>query len=160
MEPKQERECPQVPTNDICTNATMVDTLPFIAEGSNELASPVGEDDSATTCSVVVPGATRSVWYRLQGDNRCYRASTQGSTFDTVLAVYNTTNGCEGLLCLKENDNFIDATSQVSWATAAGTDYFIFVTGYWDSIGEYSLTVEVRRVFVFSILCHFSSHLL
>jgi len=147
-------ECPQAPTNYICTNAKTIDTLPFTAEGSNEQASPVGVDSPATSCGVVGPGSSRGVWYLLQGDNRCYRASTKGSTFDTILAVYDTTDGCEALLCLKENDDYNDSTSQVSWATTTGTDYYILAAGYWDSIGEYNLTVEVRHAHVLvSLVC-------
>jgi len=128
--------------------------LPFITEGSNELASPVGENDSATACNVFVqPGMSRDVWYILQGDNRCYSVSTEGSKFDTVLAVFTSTNGCESLVCLGENDDYNDVTSQMTWATTSGTDYYIFVSGYGESTGTYNLNVEVRnaRVLVYLV---------
>jgi len=149
--------------NEKCTNATLIQgSSPFMDSGSTAQASPVGADSPAMTCSVVEGNTTRGVWYLLQGDGRCYATSTEGSTFDTVLAVYNTTNGCEMLSCLKENDNFNDLTSQVNWNTATGTDYYILVAGVSDDTGSYNLTVQVRQARVFgpsSSISHFLTFL-
>jgi len=132
--------------DEVCGNATIIQVQepgPFLYTGSTSQASPVGEGSPATACSHV-SAFTRGAWYNLEGDGRCYTASTQGSTFDTVLAVYSTTAGCEELSCLAENDQFdFSSTSQVSWATSVGVDYYIFLAGYLDQIGDYTLSITV-----------------
>jgi len=103
-----------------------------------------GEANLATPCSSSST-FTRGVWYKLEGDGRCYTASTQGSAFDTVLAVYDTTTGCEALSCVAESDEFdFYSTSQASWATTVGMDYYILLAGFFDQTGNYTVSIMVR----------------
>jgi len=146
--------------NEVCGSATLIqvqESVPFLYNGSTSQISPVGEFNAATACSYV-SAFTRGVWYKIEGDERCYTASTRGSTFDTVVAVYNTTAGCQGLSCLAENDDYeyeyeydydyeydygLSLTSEVFWATAVGVDYYLFVAGLGEASGDYALSVAV-----------------
>jgi len=137
-------------TTDECSNATLITLIqgsdPFVEDGSTSQASQVPQGDSAMSCNVI-SSSTRGVWYMLEGDDRCYTALTLGSAFDTVLAVYKTSIGCEALSCLAENDdsaNTEDLTSEVSFAATTGEDYYILVAGYSNSTGQYVITVKVR----------------
>jgi len=134
-----------IPTNGMCSSATLIESVPFVDNGSTSSVPPVGEGNLATTCINTVSFFTKGVWYKLEGDGRCYTVSTQGSTFDTVLAVYSTTAGCEELSCLAENDQFdFSSTSQVSWVADVDVDYYILVAGYFEDSGSYSVSISVR----------------
>jgi len=81
----------------------------------------------------------------LQGDDCSYTASTEGSAFDAVLAVYFTSTGCESMYCAAENGYYSGSSSSLSWSTISGLDYYILVAGYAGDTGEYGLTVTVRQ---------------
>jgi len=112
----------------------------------------VGEDDPALVCSSVTP-STRGVWYILQGDDRRFTASTEGSEIDAFLAVYITTAGCESLVCLDQTKDPNDLTRKAYWATTTGVDYYILLAGYSDKTGGYTLTVMVRQHNAFIWCC-------
>jgi len=83
--------------------------------------------------------------------NRCsYTASTEGSTFDTVLAVYFTSGGCESLFCHSDN---IGSTSKLSWRATTGVDYYLLVAGLGDDTGTYNLTVMVGQAEYVNSIC-------
>ena len=128
----------------------------FLDEGSTLQAPQIGRSSPATSCSLISP-STRGKWYLLQGDDHCYRASTQGSAFGTVLAVYNSTAGCNRLSCWAENGSNGVSTSRVSWATTSGVDYYILLAGIGEETGDYSLVVLVSldNAFV-SLVCAIS----
>lgn len=92
------------------------------------------------------PGA-RSVWYRwVAPASMRVRWTTQGSNFDTLLAVYTGENLETGLKTIAANDDFDQRTSsQVDFLTEAGTTYYIAVASATDfgllvpSIGAISL---------------------
>jgi len=140
----------------MCSSATLIESVPFMDNGSTSSVRPVGGGNSATTCTNTVSFSSKGVWYRLEGDGRCYTVSTVGSTFDTVLAVYSTTAGCEALTCLTESGTheyedvvyyltrYVYVTSHVSWATSVGVDYYIFVAGYLEDSGSYNVSITVR----------------
>ena len=104
-------------------------------------------NNSVTTCGYSISEFTRGVWYLLPGDDRCYTVSTEGSDFDTVLAVYSTTTGCEPLSCMDGNDDYNGLTSKLNLiSTTNGTNYFVLVAGYFEATGDYIFTVEVSYV--------------
>jgi len=91
------------------------------------------------------------VWYLLQGDGRCYRASTEGSLASTVLAIYKPgITECEELSCVAQDDNTdTNGPIEVSWATTADVSYYILVAAPSNQTGEFTLTVAVSATFVF-----------
>lgn len=79
---------------DSCETATLIEgTYPFVDSGSTSQASQVPEGSSATTCNLIL-NSTKAVWYKLEGDDSCYTASTEGSPINTILAIYKASNGC------------------------------------------------------------------
>jgi len=134
-----QRACPLV----ACEAATPIQgSGTFVDNGSTSQANPVDEDSSALSCSLV-SSSTRGVWYLLQGDGRCYGASTEGSAFDTVLAVYESTSGCELLSCTTESAE--SDFGSIFWSTTYGLNYYIFVGGYFEETGQYTVAVTVSR---------------
>jgi hypothetical protein len=91
-------------------------------------------------CYNVEP-STKSVWYIMRGDGSCLSASTLGSNFDTVLAIYKG-DGCEDLTCVTQSE--YDYNDEVSWKTEIGEIYYILVGGSYGNAGSYFLQIEVR----------------
>jgi len=134
--------------NGVCSNSTLIDSVPFVDNGLiSPYPDPVGADSAPTTCDFI-RSATRGVWYLLQGDGRCYSASTEGSAINTLLAVYDAEAGCEGLTCMYER-RYHNET--LHWISTAGAGYYIFVAGFPDETGQYVLNVAVRLVNIFCL---------
>jgi len=134
----------------VCSNSTLIESIPFVENGLiSPYFSAVGDESSATDCSLISVN-TRGLWYSLQGDGCSYTASTEGSAFDTVLAVYFTlSDGCEQLYCLAENDDTnLETTSEISWSTTADLSYYILVAGIREETGDFMLNVMVRHCIV------------
>jgi len=123
------------PTNDICDEATPVDdvtNLPFNTTGARFGGR-----------GLCMRGP--NIWY-------CYRApctgdvtvSLAGSSYDTMLAVYN---GCE---CFPTSDNLIACNddshssfqSEVTFVAVAGNQYLIEVGGYGLAQGRGVITIK------------------
>ncbi len=84
------------------------------------------------------------VWYKVNSAvARTFYADTLvGSALDTKLFVYTGT--CGALTCVSVNDDFNSSPSfksKVAWQAAAGQDYFILVTGFSTSTGQFTLRV-------------------
>jgi hypothetical protein len=159
-------DCPEIPANDRCEGAFNVSAFPFTDTGSTEGATAVlpfldsddfyggyggyGGPTSAPSSFVPDPfpsecynvdPSTKSVWYVVEGDGSCLSASTLGSNFDTVLAIYQG-EGCQGLTCVTQSQNAYN--DEVSWKTEIGEMYFILVGGSYGNAGSYFLQIEVR----------------
>ena len=101
-------------------------------------------------CPVIQRGA-RSKYYMVPGNERCFEASTYGSDFDTVLAVYMGDSCDEQLICHAQNDDFgfqspngtlaWTTASKVSFTTEFDTNYWIVVAGFEDSVGNFELSL-------------------
>ncbi|HYI23489.1 MAG TPA: hypothetical protein VEX62_12750 [Candidatus Limnocylindrales bacterium] len=85
----------------------------------------------------------RTVWYRFTpNSSRTLVARTVGSTFDTVLAVYEGTS-LEDLAELACNDDRgIDVASRVELPVVGGTTYFFQVGGYGATSGDLSFRLK------------------
>jgi hypothetical protein len=127
--------------------------------GSLDVASGYGGNGGYgyyDDCYNVRP-STKSVWYLVEGDGSCYTASAVGSTFETVVAIYDG-RSCDGLSCSAQSEN----GSDISWETRIGETYYILVGGLYDRSGVFSLNIEVcdRTTIlpvVFSLDCCLSS---
>lgn len=128
--------------NNHFSNARRLQGFNGVVTGENyyadlELGEPLHAGD---------PGA-RSVWYRwVAPANMRVRWTTQGSNFDTLLAVYTGESLETGLKTVAANDDFDQrTTSQVDFTAEAGTRYYIAVASATDfgllvpSIGSISL---------------------
>ncbi len=88
-------------------------------------------------------GGGKTIWYKWKAPfSGTILFNTEGSSFDTVMAVYTGTN-VAGLTLVAQNDDVafpVDLTSQVSFAVTAGTNYFISVDGNEGDSGAVTLT--------------------
>lgn len=108
-------------------------------------------------CSLVREGS-RGVWYHYVRDfssASSVTASTAGSQFDTVLAVYSGT--CTNLTCVAENDDILFLppvrSSILSRTAVPGVRYFLYLEGKDNThSGESRLTLSVSQLMVFAAL--------
>ena len=126
------------PANDYFANALVITNSAGTTNGSNvgatmepcELTFIMGDDFA---------DIDNSVWFAWTApSNGIAEFDTTGSDFDTVLAVFTTTNGlCDpNIAYLAENDDVtsgVQLTSQVTFSAVAGTTYYISVNGNADT---------------------------
>jgi hypothetical protein len=74
----------------------------------------------------------------VEGDGSCYTASAAGSTFETVVAIYDG-RSCDRLSCSAQSEY----GSDISWETQIGETYYILVGGLYGNSGLFSLNIEV-----------------
>jgi hypothetical protein len=123
------------PANDLCANA--------IAIGCNSVT--IGTTVASTTtgaeafCGTTLNTAG-GVWYTLPGWDGPMTASLCGTAFDTKIGVF--TGSCGAFTCITGNDDFCGLQSEVTWAGASGTTYYIYVTGFGAATGAFVLTTE------------------
>ncbi|MEO7922728.1 MAG: immunoglobulin domain-containing protein [Chitinophagaceae bacterium] len=127
--------CPGVvvPANDLCVNAIPINCGQSIS-GSTVAATI----DVVPTCVTTLSSAP-GVWYTFTGDGSAVTLSLcTGTTYDSKIGVFS--GSCAGLVCVTGNDDFCGLQSQVAFATTAGTQYFILVTGFSTATGAFTLT--------------------
>src|SRR5580704_15400199 len=127
------------PANDNFANATLITGIVGTTNGSNvgATAQP-GEPDDAGNPG----GPYHSIWYVwLSTTNGTVEFNTEGSSFDTVMGVYQGTN-VTSLTSVAQNDdvNFpSDLTSQVSFIVTNGGVYYISIDGHEGATGSATL---------------------
>lgn len=124
-----------VPDNDLCANAIPVEC------GRNYSGNTINatENDAPMACT---GGGTpnEGVWYRFSGNGQIVTVSTAGSAFDTQINIYS--GNCGALVCeAGDDDGGSGSTSEATFCTAAGTDYWIYVDGFGGDEGYFLLTV-------------------
>jgi hypothetical protein len=126
------------PTNDELAAATVVGSAPFDDREGTRLATS-GLDDPVVPCGATAdPAQTRSVWYQLSGlAAGRYVLSTEGSNYDTVLAVFAPADvgGLEAVAC---DDDSVAAggASRLELEVEAGGAYYVEVTLSSDASGQ------------------------
>lgn len=124
----------QAQPNDNCSGA-----IPIACGGTaSGTTASATIDGPATTCT----GSTSiapDVWYTVVGTGTGITASLCGSAYDTKIDIY--TGSCGAFTSVGCNDDFCGLQSQVSWASALGTTYYIRVHGFGGATGAYTLNV-------------------
>jgi thermitase len=121
------------------------------AFASARLLEPIGSGAGSNSAAALQAGEPRpcgsidrTVWYRIvPSTSGALTASTAGSGFDTVLAVYrgSSITGLAGLAC---NDDYNGGLqSQVQVQVTAGQTYYVQLGGYGSSRGRYALRVSL-----------------
>ena len=126
------------PVNDLCVNAQSItcgQTLTGTTIGATDLGDPT------ISCASVTVDAG-GVFYSIIGKGADITLSTCGTatTFDSKLFVYSGT--CGNYVCVAGNDDAGGScgnASAVTFGTLAGTTYLIFVSGFADAVGPFSL---------------------
>lgn len=130
--------CFAQPSNDDCANAISIacgDTI----SGSTTNATL----ESIPNCgpaTVTVGG----VWYLFTGTGDAVTVSTCNmATYDSKIGVYDGT--CGALNCIAGNDDAAGCSglsSEVTFNSVAGTDYYIFIHGYGSAFGDFDVAVS------------------
>lgn len=128
------------PANNECLNAIPLPcNLPIFG---TTLGATLRGDLIGGNCGTDID--TAGVWYSAIGSGAMYTVSTCGNAdFDTKISVFR--GGCGSLFCLSGNDDFTGCsgnTSQASWQSLPDTMYYIFVHGFADEVGNFSITLS------------------
>ncbi|WP_250434601.1 T9SS type A sorting domain-containing protein [Hanstruepera flava] len=117
-----------------------------IACGTSDPGSTSGFAPNApmSSCGTTINTAP-GVYYKLEGygNGDLVTASLCGSSYDTKIAVFS--GDCSGLTCVTGNDDECGVQSEVTFGVSAGTDYYIYVTGYQSNSGSYTLNVTCEE---------------
>ena len=107
-----------------------------------------GETASGTTTGGSTAGPTgfcgttagpTGVFYQYIGTDEFVTASLCGSSYDTKINIYE--GSCDDLTCLTGNDDSCGSRSESTFFAAAGTSYYIWISGFGSSTGSYELTM-------------------
>jgi len=128
------------PSNDSCANATTINCGDVIV-GETIYATddaPFIAGQSLQGCGPGIAANTPGVWYYFLGTGDDVVASTcNAADFDTRITIYS--GSCGSLACVAGNDDGPTCsgyTSEASFQTTVGVDYYIFVHGYGNSLAE------------------------
>ncbi len=127
--------------HDNCAGAIPVNCGDSV-QGSNVAANATG--DPTGTCVESVDGA--GVWYVLSNVSGPVSISTCNAftNYDSKLHAYS--NSCGSLTCVAGNDDDQACSptqrSLLEFTASAGTDYYIFVSGWNGNIGDFQLDIS------------------
>ncbi len=130
------------PANDTCANAIPV-AIPSMTSGTTTGATVESPAPPTCTTTYSAPG----VWYTLVGNGHTLTLDLCNSNYDTKLHVYcNTSDPCtSGFGCVTGNDDTsgcgTGAASRVSFCSALGQTYYVLVSGFSSSTGDFTLNV-------------------
>lgn len=120
---------PVAPANDLVCNATNINCGQTIS-GTTINATNTGTGENGF-CSVsqTMPG----VWYVIPGNGQLMTANLCATAWDSKISVFSGPN-CSSLTCVGGNDDWgpscSSSSASFSWASTAGTNYYILVHGY------------------------------
>lgn len=127
------------PANDSFSNPqALPDPLPAV-DSQNTVVATLEQGEPQPSCAPI----GRTIWYVFTpGQTGLYRVRTEGSDFDTVLAVY-TGSTIESLSSVDCNDDAPSSlTSELEFSGTAGSSYRIQVGGYQGDSGSLLVTFE------------------
>ncbi|OZV66585.1 T9SS type A sorting domain-containing protein, partial [Winogradskyella aurantia] len=115
------------PANDECVDAEPIACGDAVS-GSTAFATDSGEN------------ASNDVWYELAGTlaGQEITASLCGSSFDTVIRVFDACGGTE----VVSNDDFCGTQSETTFVSDGTSTYYIMVEGFSSSDGDFDLAVS------------------
>jgi len=126
-------------SNDLCTGAIAVTCGQTVT--GNTTASTI---DAPPACGLTFP--RYGIWYSFAGTGQTVTLSTCSATtnFDTQIGVFS--GSCTALTCVAgNNDDYTCASnnrnSTVTFTSAPGVTYYIWVTGKLSSRGAFSMSV-------------------
>lgn len=134
---------PPVPLNDACSGAFAASAFPYTYTQSDAM-SATNNSGFITTCPDAMNDGT---WFKFTGDGGQFTVKItmpSGSTYDPQMDIYS--GACGSLTCVNAVDNGGGGAAETyTFTTTAGTDYFI-------NVGAYEETVDMpENVFTISI---------
>ena len=138
--------CTSAPTNDLCTNATVIPSCGTTGlTGTTVGATTTG--DPTATCGTAITGP--GVWYIYNASDSLYlQASLCNTTASACYPLYNNvvnvySGSCASLNCIGGNSGFCASSSQVNFLTNSGSNnYYIFVQGSASTEGPFTLDLN------------------
>jgi hypothetical protein len=128
------------PANDLCANAQPLGCNQTVT--GTTIGATAGGDPTANCLEPVDAGG---VFYSIVGTGGNITLSTcnAGTAFDTKLFVYS--GGCRVYACEAANDDVASCrdnpyASTVTFSSVLGTSYLVFVTGFEDETGPFTLS--------------------
>jgi hypothetical protein len=139
-----------IPTNDDCTGATLINSLPFIVEGTTEGALPDFEIDLCTFSS-----ATNGVWYEYVGDGGEVELVI-ASNITRLMTVRIYSGDCTSGICELATSFWAELTH--AWIAKTGFTYQILISEPVFAIGfPFSIKLSVRALretqHIYVVLC-------
>jgi hypothetical protein len=133
------------PAEDFCLNAPEINVLDGGSTVTNNM-NATNPTDPVLDCMWGAPTRAqgwRTVWYKLEATRtELVTVDTRGSTYDTVLAIYDGDNGCLNLVQLACNDDHNFFSSLASVVVRAGHTYYIEVADWQQGVsGDAVLSV-------------------
>jgi hypothetical protein len=125
---------PVVLANDDCSGAI---TVACGNTYTGSTSSATSATDPSALCGVTPDGD--GVWYVFPGDGNSITASLCGSGYDTQINVYS--GSCGALGCISGNDDFCGTSSQTTFTSTLGVNYYILVNGNSGASGNYTLAI-------------------
>lgn len=123
---------PPVPVNDACSGALLASVFPY----SYTQIDAVSTTNNAGNIAVCPDAMNDGTWFKFIGDGSQYTVKVtmpSGSTFDPQLDVYSGT--CSNLACVDTADSGGGGAAEtLTIATAAGTEYYVNVGSYEETI--------------------------
>ncbi len=130
------------PFNDVCSGSVPMLTCGSVVSGTTEGSTDIGDPTDA--CGGNTPSAAAGgVFYRLTGTGSSITVATCISSFDGLLYVY--TGSCGAYVCVGSDDDGCgnkSGGSSVTFASTAGTPYYVFVSGYQALQGTFALSMS------------------
>ena len=116
-----------------CDGATVECSVPFSGNTATD-----GVQNDVDTCGTSLTSAP-GVWHTFVGNGDEIVASLCDSNFDTKIGVF--TGDCTGITCVVGTDDGgpCGVQSEVEFQSTAGVTYYIYVTGFSTSTGDYTL---------------------
>jgi hypothetical protein len=131
--------------NDTCATATAVavpsSTLGSTSSATLDVGLPLCDGPGVTDVGGNTSITAAGVWYAVSSaTGGTLYADTLTASFDTKISIYTGT--CGALSCVTMNDDIVPSYhSKVAWVAAPGQTYFVFVHGFGNSTGDFTLDI-------------------
>jgi hypothetical protein len=122
--------------NDFCPGAVELE-IPSAAVGAT-IDATIDEVDFCENEGKGAPG----VWYSTRGSGNPLTASLCGGSTDYDTQIYVYTGSCGSLQCIGSNDDSCGSRSAVTWESQADEVYYILVSGFGSSVGNFEITIS------------------
>jgi len=124
------------PANDAFANRAVLAGTNTVFGGNNNATAETGEPAHALNTP------SRSVWWTWTAPGDGHAAfSTEGSDFDTVLAIYTGESVSTLTAVASDDESGPNHTSRATFTAVAGTAYAIALDGYGGAVGNIALSV-------------------
>lgn len=137
---------PPVPVNDACSGALQASVFPYAYTQADGMSST---NNAGFILACANDGMNDGLWFRFTGDGSQYtiKVTPSAASFDPKIGVYS--GNCNSLVCVGTKDVGGGGSSEtMTITTTAGTEYFINVGSYEDSVDmpEGAFTINITKL--------------